>query len=89
MANIAPRATLAVNVMALADAVAAHARKRATGLELTAVNRGVTVDDVREATGWDLLVRDAVDVIEVPTPVELEALRGLRAGQAVTADHLG
>jgi glutaconate CoA-transferase, subunit B len=58
-------------------------------LELTAVNEGVTVEDVREATGWDLLVREPVDVTEAPNAVELETLRGLRAGQAVAADHLG
>jgi glutaconate CoA-transferase subunit B len=58
-------------------------------LELTAVNEGVTVEDVREATSWDLLVRDPVDVTEAPNAVELETLRGLRAGQAAVADHLG
>jgi glutaconate CoA-transferase subunit B len=49
-------------------------------LELTAVNEGVTVEDVREATGWDLLVREPVDATEAPNAVELETLRGLRGG---------
>jgi glutaconate CoA-transferase subunit B len=52
-------------------------------LELTAVNSGVSVDAVREATGWELGVREPVARTEPPTEVELAVLRRLRAdGQA-------
>jgi glutaconate CoA-transferase subunit B len=49
-------------------------------LELVAVNDGVAVGDVREATGWDLLVRDPVEANPPPTELELETLRDLRSG---------
>ena len=38
---------------------------------------GVSVDDVRAATGWDLAVAHDVGVTEPPTAVELDALRAL------------
>ncbi len=44
---------------------------------------GVTVDDVRAATGWDLRVASVVGVTPAPTPAELHALR------AITADEDG
>jgi glutaconate CoA-transferase, subunit B len=44
-------------------------------LTLTGVHPGVTVDEVRRATGWDLQVADSVDTIEPPTPAELRLLR--------------
>ena len=47
-------------------------------LVLTAVHPGVSVDDVRAATGWDLRVAGEVAVTPAPTPAELEALRGMR-----------
>lgn len=48
-------------------------------LTLTSVHPGVTVDEVREATGWELLV--AADVVETaaPTADELRVMRELRA----------
>jgi glutaconate CoA-transferase, subunit B len=46
-------------------------------LVLTHVHPGVEVDQVREATGWDLRVADAVAVTEPPTAGELDALREL------------
>jgi glutaconate CoA-transferase, subunit B len=46
-------------------------------LVLTHVHPGVEVDQVREATGWDLRVADAVAVTEPPTAEELDALREL------------
>ena len=46
-------------------------------LELVRVHPGVTVDTVREATGWDLRVADDVAETEPPTPAELSALRAL------------
>jgi glutaconate CoA-transferase subunit B len=51
-------------------------------LELTAVNPGVTVEQVREATGWELRVRDPCPATEPPTRLELETLRSLRATAA-------
>jgi glutaconate CoA-transferase subunit B len=46
-------------------------------LELTAVHPRVDVDEVREATGWDLRVADDVRTTDPPTDTELEALREL------------
>jgi glutaconate CoA-transferase, subunit B len=46
-------------------------------LELVAVHPGVSVDDVRAATRWDLRVAGAVEVTPAPTPAELAALRSM------------
>lgn len=46
-------------------------------LVLTAVHPGVTVDDARAATGWDLRVARSVAVTAAPTPAELGALRDM------------
>ena len=46
-------------------------------LELTAVHPDVDVDEVREATGWDLCVADDLRITDPPTDTELEALREL------------
>jgi glutaconate CoA-transferase subunit B len=48
-------------------------------LTLTQVHEGVAVQQVREATGWELRVADAVAVTEPPTAGELDALRELIA----------
>jgi len=48
-------------------------------LTLTRVHRGVTVDDAREATGWELRVADDVGETEPPSDRELTALRELKA----------
>jgi glutaconate CoA-transferase subunit B len=48
-------------------------------LTLTRVHPGVTVDQVRDATGWRLAVADPVGSTEPPTPAELAALRVLAA----------
>jgi glutaconate CoA-transferase subunit B len=50
-------------------------------LTLVGVHPGVSVDDVRAATGWALAVADDVGVTEAPTGVELDALRALEAGR--------
>ena len=47
-------------------------------LALVAVHPGVSVDDVRVATGWDLRVENGVAVTEAPTDDELLALRALK-----------
>ena len=46
-------------------------------LVLTQVHPDVTVDQVREATGWDLRVAEELLVTEPPTDEELAALREL------------
>jgi glutaconate CoA-transferase subunit B len=46
-------------------------------LVLTAVHEGIEVDQVREATGWDLRVAGDLRVTEPPSAVELAALREL------------
>jgi acyl CoA:acetate/3-ketoacid CoA transferase beta subunit len=46
-------------------------------LTLVAVHPGVTADDARAATGWELRVADELRVTEPPTETELFALRAL------------
>jgi glutaconate CoA-transferase subunit B len=48
-------------------------------LTLTAVHPGVSVDSVREATGWELSVSPDLTVTDPPTDLELETLRALKA----------
>lgn len=48
-------------------------------LTLVSVHPGVTVDDVRAATGWDLKVADAVETTVPPSAEELSVLRALDA----------
>ena len=50
-------------------------------LTLTHVHAGVTVDQVRAATGWELAVAADVTQTEPPTPEELKALRDLRGAE--------
>ncbi len=47
-------------------------------LTLVAVHDGVTVEQVREATGWDLRVADDVRTTPPPTTEELRVLRELK-----------
>jgi glutaconate CoA-transferase subunit B len=54
-------------------------------LVLTALHPGVSVDEVRAATGWPLRVADELVVSTPPTPGELEALRSLVARGGVAA----
>jgi glutaconate CoA-transferase subunit B len=46
-------------------------------LELTRVHPGVSAEQAREATAWDLRVADDLAETEPPTEAELTALRGL------------
>jgi glutaconate CoA-transferase, subunit B len=48
-------------------------------LTLTSVHPGVTVEQVCEATGWDLVVADGVTETEAPTADELRVMRALKA----------
>ena len=48
-------------------------------LQLTALYPGVTVEEVRAATGWPLKVAAAPETVPAPEPGELASLRGLEA----------
>jgi glutaconate CoA-transferase subunit B len=48
-------------------------------LILTALHEGVSVEQAKEATGWDLQVADELDVLPPPTAQELATLRALKA----------
>jgi glutaconate CoA-transferase subunit B len=47
-------------------------------LTLVATHPGVTIEQVRENTGWDLMVADDIADTVPPTPDELEILRDLK-----------
>jgi glutaconate CoA-transferase subunit B len=47
-------------------------------LTLVKVHPGVTADDARAATGWELRVADDLSETEPPSELELEALRALQ-----------
>jgi glutaconate CoA-transferase subunit B len=44
-------------------------------LELDAIYPDVSIDDIRTAVGWDLIVRHPLTTIRPPTPTELRLLR--------------
>ena len=48
------------------------------GLELRAIHPRVELDQVREATGWELNVAEDLSVTEAPTAQELSILRDLK-----------
>ena len=50
-------------------------------LVLTSVHPGVTADEARAATGWDLAVAPDLGTTEPPTAPELDVLRRLKATQ--------
>jgi glutaconate CoA-transferase subunit B len=54
-------------------------------LTLTRVHPGVDVDQVRDATGWDLRVAPDIGETAAPTEKELRALRGLKTRGEVAA----
>jgi glutaconate CoA-transferase subunit B len=47
-------------------------------LVLTHVHRGVSAEDARAATGWELRVASTLRETERPSPQELTALRALK-----------
>jgi glutaconate CoA-transferase subunit B len=53
--------------------------RRRDELVLEALHPGVTVDQAREATGWELKVAEDLETTDAPTPDELAALRELDA----------
>jgi glutaconate CoA-transferase subunit B len=50
-------------------------------LVLTQLHEGITAEQAREATGWDLKIADDLKTTEPPTEDELHALRELVAAQ--------
>jgi len=48
-------------------------------LAVTSLHQGVTVDCIREATGWPLKVADEVSLTPIPSARELSVLRELNA----------
>ncbi|MGA5265528.1 CoA-transferase subunit beta [Streptomyces lydicamycinicus] len=56
-------------------------------LVLTELHPGVTADQVRAATGWDLREADRIGVTAPPTTAELAALRALKAAAADEPPH--
>jgi glutaconate CoA-transferase subunit B len=53
-------------------------------LTLVATHPGVTVDDARAATGWDLAVRDDLTTTDLPSDEELKILHDLQATLGAT-----
>ena len=51
-------------------------------LNLVSVHPGVTVEQTVAATGWDLAVREPLEVSEPPTTAELATLRARRRAPA-------
>jgi glutaconate CoA-transferase, subunit B len=54
-------------------------------LELVAVHPGVEVEQVREATGWPLRVREPLERTDPPSERELQTLREMRSAVAGAA----
>jgi len=50
-------------------------------MRLRALQPGVRVEDVQEATGFELLVAEEIESLEAPTAVELGILRELQGGE--------
>lgn len=53
--------------------------RRRDELVLEALHPGVTLEQAREATGWDLKIAGDLETTEPPTPEELDLLRELNA----------
>jgi glutaconate CoA-transferase subunit B len=53
--------------------------RRHDELVLEALHPGITLEQAREATAWDLAVADDLETTEPPTADELAALRELHA----------
>jgi glutaconate CoA-transferase, subunit B len=57
-------------------------------LRLDALQPGVSIDQVLENTGFELLVSDSVHELEPPTTRELEELRRMQSGDGAAVPHL-
>jgi glutaconate CoA-transferase, subunit B len=53
-------------------------------LTMTELYPDVTVDDAREATGWDLRTASDMRLVQAPTSDELKALRALKPANQQT-----
>ena len=53
-------------------------------LTMTELYPDVTIDDAREATGWDLMTAADIRLVPAPTSDELEALRALKPANEQT-----
>lgn len=53
-------------------------------LRMTALHPGTTVEEAKEATGWELKVAEKVETTDPPTREELEILRDLKARTAAS-----
>jgi len=69
-------------VLVITDLGVLRPDPRTCELTLTNVHAGVTVEQVRAATGWDLAVAADVAETEPPTAEELKALRDLRGADS-------
>jgi glutaconate CoA-transferase subunit B len=58
-------------------------------LRLTHLHPGVTLDRVREATGWELATAPDLDETEAPSEQELAALRALKSAPAQSSPPSG
>ncbi|MFK4082940.1 CoA-transferase subunit beta [Kribbella sp. NPDC020789] len=54
-------------------------------LIMTRLHPGVTPEQARAATGWDLKVAESIQIVPPPTALELDVLRRLRAREVVDA----
>jgi glutaconate CoA-transferase subunit B len=64
-------------------------RKAGDELVLTSTHPGISVDQVRSATGWGLRAADSVKTTPAPTYEELSALRALSGDRAPGRDGAG
>ena len=69
--SVGDRVTVVVTDLGLLE-------RRDGELTLTHIHPGVELDQVREATGWELRVADELATTEPPTETELTALRRLK-----------
>jgi glutaconate CoA-transferase subunit B len=53
-------------------------------MTLVSLHPGVTLEEVRAATGWELAVPDEIETTAPPTAAELATLRGLTGASAVS-----
>ncbi|MFI5729855.1 CoA-transferase subunit beta [Kribbella sp. NPDC051587] len=54
-------------------------------LTMTRLHPGVTVEQARAVTGWDLKIAENIESVPAPTEVELDMLRRLRAREVIDA----
>ncbi|MFF1823311.1 CoA-transferase subunit beta [Kribbella sp. NPDC058245] len=54
-------------------------------LTMTRLHPGVTVEQARAVTGWDLKIAENIEPVPAPTEVELDMLRRLRAREVIEA----